>query len=555
VGGAPGAVAGGAAGAGAGTGGGAADTVAENNAGEAFTYVHGKGKVLYVDNVTDKDHNRGPGEVLARALSEEGINLETVTIDHFPTSLVQLTNYDAVILGNVPRGRDGIDEAQDKMLRAYVHDMGGGLLMLGGDESFGAGGWQGSEVEKILPVDMDIPAQRQVGKGALVLIMHSCEMPDGNYWGIQCAIKAVETLSEKDEIGILSYGWRGAGGGGGGSQWDYPLADKGDGSRVMAAIKKMALGDMPDFDDAMSVAMNGRNNAGAALARSNARHKHVIVISDGDPAPPAAALVAQYRAAKISVSTVSVFPHVGGAGANGLIPPTMDNMAKDTGGKSYGPVNANPSQLPQIFIKEATVVRRSLIFEKDPLPLKLTQSNSDLIKGLGQIPPVRGMVLTSKKNNPQIDVPLVAGENNDPVLATWQAGLGRAVAYTSDATQRWGTYWAASGSYGKFWAQVVRSVARPPMSTDFDIRVTQDGSVGHVTVEAVNKDSGFMNFLNVGGQVLGPDMKPVNVRLVQVGPGVYQGDFPIRDPGNYIAMLKYTGAANNNASIRSSTPP
>ena len=171
VGGAPGAVAGGAAGAGA--GGGAADTVAENNAGEAFTYVHGKGKVLYVDNVTDKDHNRGPGEVLARALSEEGINLETVTIDHFPTSLVQLTNYDAVILGNVPRGRDGIDEAQDKMLRAYVHDMGGGLLMLGGDESFGAGGWQGSEVEKILPVDMDIPAQRQVGKGALVLIMHS----------------------------------------------------------------------------------------------------------------------------------------------------------------------------------------------------------------------------------------------------------------------------------------------------------------------------------------------------------------------------------------------
>ena len=51
------------------------------NAGEAFTYVHGKGKVLFVDNVYDKDHNRGPGDTLARALTEEGINLETVTVD------------------------------------------------------------------------------------------------------------------------------------------------------------------------------------------------------------------------------------------------------------------------------------------------------------------------------------------------------------------------------------------------------------------------------------------------------------------------------------------
>jgi hypothetical protein len=80
------------------------------------------------------------------------------------------------------------------------------------------------------------------------------------------------------------------------------------------------------------------------------------------------------------------------------------------------------------------------------------------------------------------------------------------------------------------------------MSTDFDIKVTQDGNVGRVTVEAMNKDSGFMNFLNVRGDVLGPDMKPVNVRLTQVGPGVYQGEFPIRDPGNYITMLNYTGA-------------
>lgn len=521
------------------------DTVPDNNAADAFTFVRGKGSILYVDNVLDGNGGHGPGDILARALSDEGITLKRIKLDQFPSSLVDLTTNDAIILANIPRGTGGISEAQDKMLRAYVHDMGGGLLMLGGEESFGAGGWQGSEVEKILPVDMDIPAQRQVGKGALALVMHSCEMPDGNYWGIQCAIKAVETLSEKDEIGILSYGWRGAGGGGGGSQWDYPLADKGDGSRVIAAIKKMALGDMPDFDDAMNVALNGLNGQGG-LIRSNARHKHVIIISDGDPQPPSAPVVAAYRAAKVSVSTVSVYPHIGGAGANGLIPPTMDQIAKDTGGKSYGPINANPSQLPQIFIKEATIVRRSLIHE-DPggLPVRLLDGADDTVKGLGEFEPVFGIVLTSRKNDPKVQMPLTAGKANDPLLAHWQTGLGKAAVFTSDAHNKWAPRWVASPAYSKFWAQVVRHIAKPPMSNDFEIQVTQVGEKGKIVVEAINKDDGFQNFLGVSGMVIGPDMVDRDVRLVQTGPGTYEGEFDAREPGSYVVSLEARGRDKN----------
>ena len=518
---------------------GSPDTVADNNAGEAFTFVQGKGQVLYVDNVRDRSGGLGPGEFLARALAEEGITLKSISMDQFPANLVDLTTSDAIILANTPRGTGGISEEQDKMLRAYVQDMGGGLLMVGGDEAFGAGGWQGSEVEKILPVDMDIPAQRQVGKGALALIMHSCEMPDGNYWGIQCAIKAVETLSEKDEIGILSYGWKGAaGGGGGGSQWDYPLADKGDGSRVLAAIKNMALGDMPDFDDAMTVALNGQNGVGG-LIRSNARHKHVIIISDGDPQPPSPQIVAAYRAAKISVSTVSVYPHVGGAGANGLIPPTMDQIAKDTGGKSYGPINANPSQLPQIFIKEATIVRRSLIHEEaSGIPVRLLDSADEMVKGLGEFEPLFGLVLTSRKNDPKVQMPLAGGKANDPVLAHWQTGLGQAAVFSSDAHNRWAARWVSSPAYPKFWAQVVRRIARPPMSNDFDVQVTQVGDKGKIVVEAMNKDQGFQNFLTVNGYVVGPDMAQRAVRLVQTGPGTYEGDFDAKDAGSYVVSMR-----------------
>src|SRR4029450_8186027 len=108
-----------------------------------------------------------------------------------------------VILANVPAGAGGMNDEQQKMLASYVHDMGGGLVMIGGPETFGAGGWQGKKLEEVLPVNMDIPAQRQLPKGALVLVMHSCEMPEGNYWGEQWALKAIETLSERGESGGL----------------------------------------------------------------------------------------------------------------------------------------------------------------------------------------------------------------------------------------------------------------------------------------------------------------------------------------------------------------
>ena len=97
--------------------------------------------------------------------------------------------------------------------------------MIGGPDSFKAGGWQGSKLEEVLPVNMDIPAQRQLPKGALVLVMHSCEMPDGNYWGEQGRSRPSKPSPSRDEIGVISYAWNGPGGGG--SQWDFLAATEG----------------------------------------------------------------------------------------------------------------------------------------------------------------------------------------------------------------------------------------------------------------------------------------------------------------------------------------
>jgi uncharacterized membrane protein len=514
------------------------DTLLANNAAEAFTFVRGKGRILYVDNVAE-----GRGRVLADALRQEGIDLESIGVDQFPNDVVRLQNYDAVVLNNVPRGSGGLSEDQQQMLATYVHDVGGGLVMVGGPDTFGAGGWQGSRLEEVLPVRMEIPAQRQLPKGALVMIMHSCEMPNGNYWGEQCALKAVQTLSEKDEIGVISYGW-----GAGGSQWDYELSPKGDGSKVNAAIKRMKVGDMPDFDSSLDLALNGTNGVGGLL-RSDARQKHVIIISDGDPSAPQPKLVQQYLQAQVSVSTVAVYPH--DVSDRGL-PPTMRMVADSLKGRAYGPIDQNPNQLPQIFIKEATVVRRTLIQEdRKGMPVAAHATSSELIKGLEglEFPPVYGIVLTSRKENPQIEYPLSIGKQADPLFAHWQTGLGRAAAFTSDAHGNWGARWVAAPWFSKFWAQVVRGVARPPISADFDVQTSQEGAKGRISVEAINKDNTFLSFLSVRGTVIGPDGQPREVRLVQTGPGAYVGEFEAREPGSYVAVLSSRGINGQEAML------
>ena len=534
---------------------GAGDTLLQNNKASAFTFVQGQGKVLYVDNSLEAGGRRA-GQTLADALKMEGLNVDRVDIDHVPEDLVALQAYDAVILNNVPRGRtlmggDGLSEKHDAALAAYVHDFGGGLVMIGGRDSFGAGGWQASKIESVMPVNFDIPAQRQLPKGALVLIVHSCEMPDGNYWGEQCALKAVETLSSQDDVGVISYRWQAGQGWAGinNSTWDFPLGRKGDGQAVTAAIKKMTPMDMPSFDDTLQLALFGAGPANApCLINSNAAQKHIIIISDGDPQRPSRKLIDVCKQHRITISTVSVYPH-------GPVSSTMRDMARETGGRSYGPIEANPSQLPQIFIKEASVVRRTLIQERlapePPFAVSVVPHASDIMKGIKDPPPIRGFVLSvKKKNDPSVEMPIVAsvdGNKIDPLFAHWQAGLGKTAAFASDASTVWQEAWLApayAAQYGKFWSQVVRGVSRPPMSSDFAITTVRNGDRATINVEAIDRESGFTSFLNIRGVVVDPDGKQQEVRLVQTGPGAYTAEFPAGQAGNYVVALRYTGPEN-----------
>jgi Ca-activated chloride channel family protein len=311
---------------------------------------------------------------------------------------------------------------------------------------------------------------------------------------------------------------------------------------------------MPSFDDTLNLALNGVNG-GPGLLKNNARHKHIIIISDGDPTAPQQALMNACKSNRISVSTVTVFPH-----SPKTRPPVMEDMATFTGGKAYGPIEDNPNQLPQIFIKEATIVKRSLIHEPEAgIPIKVRDPGDDMVKGIDQWPVLRGMVLTSRKKDPKVEMPLATGAMNDPILAHWQSGLGKSAVWTSDATRVWGAGWVSSPDYNKLFAQMIRGVSRPPMSGDFDVRTTIEGTQGEITVTALDKDGEYANFLNVAGSVIGGagmDTKPI--RLVQTGPGTYKGTFATNGPGSYVAYLTWRGKGKEGqiltGAVMNSTP-
>ncbi|MDP9173578.1 MAG: hypothetical protein M3O30_06900 [Planctomycetota bacterium] len=520
----------------------------DNKSAQTFTFVNGKGMVLFVDN-TDPEHQVDSGKFLREALLAEKINLVSISPEQFPNNPIDLQGYQAVILANVPRGTGGLSDEQEHMLASYVHDTGGGLLMIGGPQTFGAGGWEGSHLEQELPVTMEIPAQRQIPKGALVLAMDPAEAADGNYWGSQCAIKAMEALSSLDEVGVISYGWAN---GPAGCRWDAPLSPKGDGSKVLAAIKNWQLGDLPSFDEAVNLAIHG-DGSSPGLIQSDAKAKHIIIITDDDPQPPSDATIQVCIDNKISISTVTVCPHT-----PGNVAPKMREIAKATGGRSYGPVEPNGmATVPQIFIKEATVVKRTIVQEyRDGVALNLAPSPSDMLKGIppGPLPALYGMDLTGRRDNPLVEAPITAGPKHDPVLAFWQAGLGKSAVFTGDAFNRWDANWVGTPMYEKFWSQLVRGISRSPISSDFETDMAVDGSKGHITVHALKEDDAFNNFLMVQGTIAGgDDLTPHPVRLVQTGPGTYEADFDASAQGNYICALQYSGQNGKSGMLRAGT--
>ena len=492
------------------------DAMPQNNRATAFTHVKGKGQVLLIE-----DHEN-PGEFLALAQRLRAQELEVTErkSNNLFSSLAELQLFDTVLLANVPR--EQFSDDQIAMLVRNTQQMGAGLVMLGGPNSFGAGGWTGTEVEKAMPVDFQIRSAKVVPRGALVMIMHASEIAEGNYWQKRIAREAIGALGAQDYCGLIH--WNGA------EQWLWKggLARVGENrQKMLARTDQMTPGDMPFFDPAMQMAAKGFGQVTDAAAR------HMIIISDGDPSPPSGGVLRQLQNLGVTVSTVAVGAH--GPAESGL----LQRIATQLGGTYYQVTNNKA--LPRIFQREARRVARPLIYDKAPIAVKVSYPHEMAGSLRGDLPPIGAFVLTSKKEgNPLVETVVVAPEvasDNQTLLAGWSFGLGKAVAFTSDCGARWTKDWLASPAADVF-AQSVRWSMRPAGEAGKFATATEiaDGKV-RLIVTALDKNDEFLNFLRMSATVVGPDLKPAAVKVEQTAPGRYVASFSARDAGSYFISV------------------
>lgn len=526
-----------------------ADLIPQNNSAASYTRVQGKGKVLLIEDADSK----GEFVHLAERLRANSIEVNVADTSKLFSSAAELLQFDAVILANVPLSSGigdseeaivGFSDSQVKLLVDNCEKMGCGIIMLGGDRAFGAGGWSGSELEKAMPVDFQIKNDKAQAVGALAMVMHACEMPEGNTWQVKIGEAALEVLGPADYCGVVQYDQNT-----GVDNWLWKINDEngvprgvarvmGNKNFMLGRINNMAAGDMPNFNSSLNLMLAG-------LLKTDAAIKHAIIISDGDPTQASDALLKKYKDANIKISTVGVGTH-GAPMRQELL-----RIANATGGKFWNVTD--PRALPKIYQREARRVAKPVIRESPSgmaaIPVSGAQGH-EILTGLnvGQLPSFNGYVMTTIKKSALVEQLAIASEpqndngENSTLLASWRFGNGRAIVFTSDAGHRWTSRWFNDAQYDKLFVQMTRYAMRPITETgEFTVSADVKDGVARIVVTAVDKDEQFLNFLQMGGTGLassgGPGDDGIPLTFTQVGPGRYVAEHEVKGAGSILYSI------------------
>jgi Mg-chelatase subunit ChlD len=488
------------------------DHLLDNNAAQGLVFSSGKPRVLLVES------DPKLGKHLAWALEQEGILVDVRPPRGMPDTLADLQNYELLMLSNVPA--TALSQRQMEVVRTYVQDLGGGLIMLGGDQSFGLGGYYKTVLEEILPVRSDFEKEKEKPSLAMVLVIDKSGSMGGQKIELakDAAKGAVELLGPNDKIGVIAFE--------GETYWVCDVQPAANKSSVIDKISSIEAGGGTIMAPAMEAAYD-------ALQSTTAKLKHVIILTDGISAPgDFEGITTNMAQAKITVTTVGV-----GEDADKKL---LEEIARLGNGRFY--YTDDPASVPQIFAKETVTASKSAINEQPFLPqvLRPTQVLSGI--DLASAPFLLGYVTTRPKPTSE---QVLATEKGDPLLAWWRYGLGMTVAFTSDAKSRWAAEWLSWPGYSKFWAQVVRHAMRKSEAKGVHVQVEQRERKATVTLDAVDPAGRYLNEADTELTVIDPQLGSRKLAMAQTAPGRYVAEFDTPHPGAYHLEMsqKKKGAA------------
>lgn len=493
------------------------DYRSENNAVRNYLYIDGPGKLLLV-----RDPAGDPREYqfVAKALTDAGREVRVISSTDLPQDPLSLMEFDAILFANVPA--DTLFATQIQAVHDAIRDLGIGFVMLGGPNSFGPGGYQNSPIEDALPISMEISKRKILPKGALVVILHTCEFANGNTWAKRITKEAIKVLNSQDEVGAIGYGMNG-------NEWIFKLTPAEDYASLVPKINAAQIGDMPEFTGTMQMGLK-------ALSESDAASRHMIIISDGDPPMPPPQLLRDFKKEEVTISTVCIFPH------DPRDAQVLNSISSQTGGRFYFP--SDPALLPSIFIKEAKTLRRSQLQKRTFTPNLL--NDDPLLRDLNAVPELHGYVLTSEKEDPRatilLSAPLEETELNesdvDPILAVWRYGLGTTAAWTSDLTDDWGRDWVKWNQFQQFVNQLVTRIARVKKQQHLRVYTYVNGNEGTVVVEDFHPEESLLDMqVNVTD---GEDFQ-FSGQIQQIAPRRYQISVPLQGKARYQVQVSARG--------------
>lgn len=501
------------------------DTSTSNNALKLAVRGPGEANILLVHGA------EGPDEALMRAL--KGANLKVVAgpSGALPSDPVELARYQVILLSDVPA--TSFSTSTLSMLELFTRQ-GGGLAMIGGPRSFAPGGYYQTPVEKALPVTCDVIEKGRKQSPAMVIALDisgsmGATVGRGRETKIDLAntgcVYTIELLGPGTHFGMLATDTN--------NNWVVPFGPLSMGNKsaaMQAARSNKAGGGGINMHTSVSEALT-------KLRAANTSTKHLVLFVDGDDADEQEGVVEMIRTAnataKITVSVICL--------GQGKDVPFLQACAQAGQGRFELVMDA--TSLPVVFSREAAQVGGNFIREDEfkpklGLPGFFTEGFDFQAK---ETPPLLGYVATSKRDN--ADTWLWADSSEEkperPLLATWHYGLGKSLAFTSDARDRWADRWLPWGGYAALWQRWVRWLLPQPeqiSGVESDWTMTRDGP--EVTLTFFDSEGAPRQLADPQAEISLPGGSNVEVPTVAVGPGAYRVRFPKTGSGVYAVTMR-----------------
>lgn len=488
------------------------DGLVQNNVGYGFVRVEGTSRALLVTS------DLGRSEGLRLALESEGISVTALDPRTTPLDIAALAAYDAVVLDNVPAY--AFSRRQLENLARFVEDVGGGLLVIGGEQSFGLGGYQGTPLEAVLPVAMDAPHNLILPSLAMILVLDRSGSMAETQRGFskldlakEAALGVLDLIEPRDLLGVIAFDST--------AEWIVPVQPAANRLAFASSIASLSPQGGTNLAPAIEEAL-------AAFTGIEAAVKHLIILSDGRSSGGAfEALTARLRELGVTVSTVGI-----GSDADQEL---LEKISIWGGGRYY--FTEDIQTVPQIFAVETMVVSRPILIN-EPFEPRWDQA-ADFWSAAGSLPPLGGYVITTPKAAAAVHL---RAPDDSPLLATWRRGLGRAAAFSSSLTGPWSAAWRSWEGYAPFSGALLRWLMGPEPARGLSAQLVLEGGRGELVVDALDANGAYRNFLELEGEVLGPGGEVLRLQLEHVGPGRYRATFPAAREGVYTAVVWEEGS-------------